>query len=83
LSPLTPIIVESTTDLLGEIMRNSSSSDGSFDLPWDVAAGNRLSMQISLNEPVIDEDEEFSLVSLYFRYLLSFVDARSRYIEHL
>ena len=65
--PLSPAVnVEKTTDLLGEIM---SDHKNEFDLPWDMATGNRLSMQISVQESpssldvsIDDEDEDFSLV---------------------
>ena len=70
-SPLSSpaVHVEETTDLLGEIMENKES----FDMPWDVAAGNRLSMQVSVSSDQTDDDEEFSLVCFtdYFPHFSS------------
>ena len=68
--PLSPaVVIEETTDLLGEIMKSTEKEN--LDMPWDMAAGNRLSKQFSVaNEvgsvssaPGDDDDEEFSLVS--------------------
>ncbi|XP_066913614.1 F-actin-uncapping protein LRRC16A-like isoform X2 [Clytia hemisphaerica] len=64
--------VEKTTDLLGEIMGNKES----FDMPWDVAAGNRLSMQISVSSDKTDDDEDFSLAVLKARDRLSTLQAK-------
>ena len=70
--PLSPaVVIEETTDLLGEILKTTEKEN--LDMPWDMAAGNRLSKQFSVHEggsvssaPGEDDDEEFSLVCLTF-----------------